>query len=103
MGKVHVVSTRMVDIDYDIYRAKVEQSGLSPAEFNRQALLTSTVKQKVPKELVDGIKQLGRIGNNLNQIAHKANAAGCNAVEASANKAIALVIELFTNLKTLIK
>ena len=63
----------MVDIDYDIYRAKVEQSGLSPAEFNRQALLTSTVKQKVPKELVDGIKQLGRIGNNLNQIAAKAH------------------------------
>ena len=46
------------------------------SEYIRQCIRSSVVKQRLSSELVGYIRQLCGMANNVNQIAHKANAAG---------------------------
>ena len=62
---------RMTDEEYDLVKAKVEQSGKTQQEF----LIRSCTGKKIV--VVDGIRELTielkRIGTNLNQIARAVN------------------------------
>ncbi|WP_233890092.1 plasmid mobilization protein [Paraburkholderia flagellata] len=72
------IAFRLTDEDREAYLAKVDQSGLTQSEFFRQAVLenrTQIVARQRPT--VDRKRLLfivSRAGNNINQLAHRANA-----------------------------
>lgn len=54
-------------------RKKARVTGLSEADLLRFLINDFLPKEKPPQEFYEAIKQLRAIGNNLNQIAKKAN------------------------------
>ena len=57
-----------------LIRKKAEQVGMNVSAYMRCRALGYTPKEKPPKEFYDAIKEIRKVGINLNQIAHKANA-----------------------------
>lgn len=57
-------------------KTKALEAGINQSEYIRQCIQASIVKQRLTPELVNYIRQLSGMANNINQIAHKANAAG---------------------------
>jgi hypothetical protein len=62
---------RMTESDFTRLKKKVEQSGLSQAEYLRQAVLNKRIVST--EGITELIKELKRIGINLNQIARNSN------------------------------
>ena len=61
------------EVENDKLIADCKKSNLSYGEYFRKLLMEETVKEKPDKEFYNVMKQLSKIGVNLNQIAHKAN------------------------------
>ena len=73
------VSFRLSEPDFLAYQEKVRASGLSASDFFRDAVLTNRT-QIVARPKASGDKRralylLNKAGNNINQLAHRANAA----------------------------
>ena len=73
------VSFRLTDADHAAYLAKVEASGLKPSEFFRECVLQNRT-QVVARVPTSSDKRrllylFNKASNNLNQLAHTANAA----------------------------
>ena len=62
--------------EYGSLKTKAHEAGINQSEFIRQCIQVSIVKQRITPELMNHIRQLSGMANNINQIAHKANAAG---------------------------
>ena len=65
------VCTRVTDAEYDAIRGRAAEHGTTMSEYGRAALLGKTVRGQVNRSAA---YELRRIGNNLNQMAHIANA-----------------------------
>ena len=61
------------EIENDKLIADCKKCNLSYGEYFRKLLMEEEVKEKPDKEFYEVMKQLSRIGVNLNQIAHNAN------------------------------
>lgn len=62
--------------EYYALRATAASAGHNLSEMIRQSLTSCTVKERLSKEHTDLILQLAAMGNNLNQLAKKANQGG---------------------------
>jgi len=62
--------------DYYNLKARAREAGISATEFARQAIVSGRVVARLTPEQVTNIRTLCGMGNNLNQIAKKANATG---------------------------
>ena len=80
-----VIKTRLTDEEYAEFTGRLEQCGMSQAEFIRQAIQRATIRpvitvSPVNDELLAALGRLaaeyGRIGGNLNQIARCLNEYG---------------------------
>ncbi len=73
------VSFRLSEPDFLAYQEKVRASGLSASDFFRDAVLTNRTQIVArPKATADkhrALYLLNKAGNNINQLAHRANAA----------------------------
>jgi hypothetical protein len=73
------VSFRLSDADHAAYLAKVEASGMSPAAFFRECVMTNKTQVIAqPKTSQDKARLLylfNKASNNMNQLARAANAA----------------------------
>ena len=73
------VAFRLTEADYAAYLAKVQASGLKPSEFFRDAVLTNKTQVVARVQPSDDKRRLiylfNKASNNLNQLAHTANAA----------------------------
>ena len=70
------IATRLNDAEMHHFLHLVEQSGCSKYEFIRRLIMGAELK-KVPDEDIRSLsRSVDRIGNNINQIAHLANARG---------------------------
>jgi len=67
---------RMQTKDYYLVKARAKQAGVSLTEYQRQCILQGYVLERLSPEMLDLYHQLAGIGNNLNQLAHQANALG---------------------------
>lgn len=75
----HMVHARLNDMEWVQFMSQLEKLGLSQSDFIRQAIFTAkvnvTVQPVFNSEKLDEIAmQYGKIGSNLNQIAHHLNA-----------------------------
>lgn len=74
--KKYKVTLKMATEEYYSLKAKARLAGITRSEYIRRCIASSIVKQRLSAELMNHIRQLTGIANNVNQIAHKANAAG---------------------------
>ena len=74
------ITVKMAMNEYGTLKSKAQEAGINQSEYIRQCIQASIVKQRITPELMNYIRQLSGMANNINQIAHKANAAGYSEV-----------------------
>ena len=74
--KKYRIAVKLCTKDFYALKAKATQSGMTPTEVARLAINGCEIRQRLTPEQMDCIRKLAGMGNNLNQIARKANAAG---------------------------
>lgn len=64
---------RLNQIEADAFRERVKRSGLSQEAYIRQVISGKVPRDAPPPDYYSMMKELHKIGNNLNQIAQKAH------------------------------
>ncbi|GHT30627.1 mobilization protein [Bacteroidia bacterium] len=70
------IPVRLCTEDFYNLQAKAKAAGMTKTELARRAITGCTIHQRLTPEQMDYIRKLSGMGNNLNQIARKANAEG---------------------------
>ncbi len=70
------VGTRLSKAEYEKLKDLENRTGLGSTRLLRKLITGTEIREKPTPELRDLQRSVDRIGNNLNQIAHRANAAG---------------------------
>lgn len=74
--RTYRVNLKMNTEEYYTLKYRASEAGISLSDFIRAIILKAEIKQRLSPELVEYIRKLSGMANNLNQIAHRANAAG---------------------------
>lgn len=74
--KGYKITIKMAKDEYASLKTKSLEAGINQSEYIRQCIQASIVKECITPELMNLIRQLSGMANNINQIAHKANASG---------------------------
>ena len=85
--------------DYIYVRSKAEQAGLSVNEFCHQAAMNCEIRQRISPEMVSAIRDISGIANNVNQIAHKMNTYGIDAVKQQCIYILKEISNIITQIK----
>lgn len=72
----YTVSVKLDPREYHLLKTKANIAGISRSEYIRQSISGSMIRPRMTPELNDHIRKLSGMGNNLNQIARRANAEG---------------------------
>ena len=88
------LTVKMATSDYYTLKGKARSAGISAGEFLRGCMRDGQVKERLTPEHTDYIRQLCGMANNLNQLAHKANAAGFATVRQECRVLTARIEEL---------
>ena len=70
------IELRLTKQEAERLNTDVAKAGLSREAYLRALIRENPIKEQPPMDLVDTLKSLQQIGNNMNQIAVKANANG---------------------------
>lgn len=70
----HLKQIWLSDEEFMIMNKNAEISGMNVSDYMRYLILGYKPKEKPPKEFYDSIKEIRRIGKNINQIARLASA-----------------------------
>lgn len=62
------------DEEYQHFQQQLEKSGLTKADYLRKLIMNQNIKPRLPDEYAKVVYKLSKIGGNINQIAHRANA-----------------------------
>ena len=71
-----VVSTKLTELQYYAIRKRAGEAGLRVSEYVRQAVVSAEVIPRLNRKDADTIRKLAGEANNINQLAHRANAGG---------------------------
>ena len=88
------LTVKMATSDYYTLKGKARSAGMSAGEFLRGCMRDGQVKERLTPEHTGYIRQLCGIANNLNQLAHKANAAGFATVRLECRVLVARIEKL---------
>ena len=72
----YMVSIKLDTREYYSLKAKANSAGISRSEYIRLCIAGSIIRNRLTPEMNDYIRKLSGMGNNLNQIARRANAEG---------------------------
>ena len=84
------LTVKMATSDYYTLKGKARSAGISGGEF----MSSSHVMVRLTPEHTDYVRKLCGMANNLNQLAHKANAAGFVTVRMECRVLVARIEEL---------
>jgi hypothetical protein len=70
------IAVNLCTKDFYALKAKATQAKMTCTEVARKAITGCQIRQRLTPEQMDCIRKLSGMGNNLNQIARKANAEG---------------------------
>ena len=93
-----VVSTKLTELQYYAIKKRAGESGLPISEYVRQAIISTEVTPRLNKQDADSIRKLAGEANNLNQLAHRANAGGFALVAVELVKLKNRIIEIINQL-----
>lgn len=74
--RLYMVCVKMDSREYFSLKTKAKSAGISRSDLVRQCIAGSKICPRLTPELNDYIRKLSGMGNNLNQIARRANAEG---------------------------
>ena len=74
--KRRVVSTKLTELQYYAVRKRAGEAGLRVSEYVRQAVMSAKVIPRLNRQDADTLRKLAGEANNINQLAHRANAGG---------------------------
>ena len=97
-NKVRVVSARFTDIEYQAVEKRRKDAGVSLSRFVHSVLLTGKVVQRISKADADVLRKLAGEANNINQLAHRANAGGFALVAVELVKLKNRIVEIINRL-----
>ena len=95
--KKYRITVKLTTEDYYTLKGKAKNAGISMSEIVRKVLDKGNVIERLTVEQADFIRKLCGMANNLNQLAHHANAEGFHTV-APFHKTIIGKIDEFLNL-----
>ena len=95
--KKYRITVKLTTEDYYTLKGKAISAGISMSEFVRKVLDKGNVIERLTIEQADFIRKLCGMANNLNQLAHRANADGFYAI-APFHKLILAKIDEILNL-----
>lgn len=72
----YTVSVKLDTREYYSLKTRANSAGVSRSEYIRQSISGSIIRPQLTPELNGYIRKLAGMGNNLNQIARKANMEG---------------------------
>lgn len=78
--KKYRITVKLTTEDYYTLKSKAKSAGISMSEFVRKVLVKGYVIERLTIEQADFIRKLCGMANNLNQLAHRANAEGFHTV-----------------------
>ena len=93
-----VVSTKLTELQYYAIKKRAGESGLPISEYVRQAIISTEVTPRLTKQDAESIRKLAGEANNLNQLAHRANAGGFALVAVELVKLKNRIIEIINQL-----
>ena len=70
------IAVNLCTKDFYALKAKATQAGITYTELARLAITGCQIRQRLTPEQMDCIRKLSGMGNNLNQIAKRANTEG---------------------------
>jgi hypothetical protein len=70
------VTVRLTEQEHAFLKTNVKKSGLSQEAYLRVILAGKVPKERPSEPLIKMVRELGAIGNNIHQLAVKANALG---------------------------
>ena len=70
------VGTRLNEAEHKKLMELCQRTGLGTTRLLRKLIMDTELKAKPTPELREVLRAVDRIGNNLNQLAHRANAVG---------------------------
>ena len=76
LKKDNIVSVRFSDEELDMAKRKAKQAGMSFTVFIRAAVTGAKIKEAPPADFYELIREVRKVGTNLNQLAAKANSLG---------------------------
>lgn len=74
--KNHFVGVRLSEEEYRHLTRQSQLAGMTVSTFIRQAVMDVHIRPRPPDAYAALLRELSAIGNNVNQIAHWANARG---------------------------
>ena len=78
--KKYRITVKLNTQDYYTLKGKAKGAGVTMSEFVRKVLDKGNVIERLTIEQVDFIRKLCGMANNLNQLAHRANAEGFHTI-----------------------
>ena len=93
-----VVSTKLTELQYYAIRKRAGEAGLRVSEYVRQAVVSVEVIPRLNRQDADTIRKLAGEANNINQLAHRANAGGFALVAVELVKLKNRIIEIINHL-----
>ena len=93
-----VVSTKLTELQYYAIRKRAGEAGLHISEYVRQAVVSAEVMPRLNRQDADTIRKLAGEANNINQLAHRANAGGFALVAVELLKLKDRIVEIINHL-----
>ena len=92
------IGVKMAAADYFRLLTRAYEAGISPSEYMRECFRNGYVQERLSKEHSDYVRQLCGMANNLNQLAHNANAGGFSEARWDCKVAVARIHELLNKI-----
>ena len=93
-----VVSTKLTELQYYAIRKRAGEAGVRISEYFRQAVISAEVIPRLNRQDADAIRKLVGEANNINQLAHRANAGGFALVAVELVKLKDRIVEIINHL-----
>ena len=93
-----VVSTKLTELQYYAIKKRAGEAGLRISEYVRQAVVSAEVIPRLNRQDADTIRKLAGEANNINQLAHRANAGGFALVAVELVKLKNRIVEIINHL-----
>lgn len=92
------VKVGFTDLEYDSVQYKAQQVGKQNSNYIHDAALNARVHSHINDEQVELVRNVAKMGNNLNQIAKKANQSGFTMVKVYCEKTVEQLSALITRI-----
>ena len=92
-----VVSTKLTELQYYAVRKRASEAGLRVSEYVRQAVVSAEITPRLNRQ-DDTLRKLAGEANNINQLAHRANAGGFAKVAVELVKLKNRIVEIISHL-----